>query len=146
MPKIAPFLWLDNCVEEAVAFYTSVFRNAKVKNVSKQSATFELEGQTFLAFNGGPMFKFNEAVSFFIGCETQDEIDYYWQKLIEGGGSESRCGWLKDRFGLSWQVVPTSLGRYIGDPDPAKAKRALEAMLSMNKLDIAALERAHAGT
>ena len=109
------------------------------------SATFVLEGQEFMALNAGPQFKFNEAVSFFIRCETQDEVDYFWHKLTDDGGAEGRCGWLKDKFGLSWQVIPNALGQYLGDPDRAKADRAMQAMLKMKKIDIAALEASYVG-
>ena len=115
MTSITPFLWFDNNVREAVAFYTSVFPNAKVETVNDFMAGFELEGQRFHALNGGPKFRFNEAVSFFISVESQQEVDYFWNRLIADGGEESKCGWLKDRFGLSWQVVPKTLGRYLGD-------------------------------
>jgi len=143
-PKITPFLWFDGQVEEAVAFYTSVFKNARVSNVSRMSATFELEGQRFMALNGGPQFKFTEAVSFFIECQTQDEVDYYWERLSNGGG-EQMCGWVKDKFGLSWQVIPDVLGRLLSDPDRAKSQRAMQAMLKMKKIIIADLEAAAAG-
>ena len=145
MQKITPFLWLDGKVEEAVKFYTSVFRNARVVNLNPMSAIFEIEGQEFMALNGGPQFKFNEAVSFFIRCETQDEVDDYWSKLTADGGTESQCGWLKDKFGLSWQVIPNELGRYLGDKDRAKAERVMRAMLKMKKIDIATLNTAYAG-
>ncbi len=144
MPKITPFLWLDADLEEVARFYSSVFKHAKVVSVSKMSATLELEGQRLHLLSGGPH-KFNESVSFFIDCETQDEVDYYWRALLEGGGSESKCGWLKDRYGLSWQVVPGVLGRYLNDKDPARVQRVVQAMLQMQKLDIATLDRAHAG-
>ena len=144
MPKVTPFLWFDGQAEDAAKFYTSVFKDAKIHSVSPMSATFELAGQKFMALNGGPQFKFNEAVSFFIDCETQAEIDYYWEKL-SAGGSEGRCGWLKDRFGLSWQVIPSVLGELIGDADPEKSQRALQAMFQMGKLDIQKLKEAHAG-
>lgn len=150
MQKITPFLWFDGRAEEAMKFYTSVFKNSKVKNVSPgpdgsiMTATFELEGQEFIALNGGPLFKFTEAVSFFVKCETQEEIDELWEKLTEGG-QESRCGWLKDKFGLSWQIIPPILGQLISDKDPQKSKRAMEAMLKMNKIDIAALKKAYDG-
>src|SRR5215471_11394061 len=120
MTSITPFLWFDNNVPEAVAFYKSVFPNAKVETVSDFMAVFELEGQRFNALNGGPQYRFNEAVSFFISVETQGEVDYFWRRLTADGGEESRCGWLKDKFGLSWQVIPTALSRYLGDPDRAK--------------------------
>lgn len=146
--KITPFLWFDGKVEEAMNFYTSVFKNSKAINVSRMgqggpvmSAIFELEGQTFMALNGGPQFKFTEAISMFISCDTQEEIDGYWEKLSEGG-EKSRCGWLKDQYGLSWQVVPSILGELLGDKDPEKAKRVMNAMLQMDKLDIAGLKNA----
>ena len=156
MPKPHPFLWFDNQAEEAANLYVSVFPNSKILSATRygeggpgpagqvMTVSFELDGQTFTALNGGPMFTFSEAVSFVIDCKDQAEVDHYWDRLVEGG-SPSQCGWLKDRFGLSWQVVPTELHTLIGDPDPAKARRATEAMLGMVKLDIAALRAAHAG-
>jgi predicted 3-demethylubiquinone-9 3-methyltransferase (glyoxalase superfamily) len=145
MTSITPFLWFDNNVPEAVAFYKSVFPNAKVETVNDFMASFELEGQKFNALNGGPRYKFNEAVSFFISVESQEEVDYFWNRLIADGGEESRCGWLKDKFGLSWQVVPKALGRYLSDPDRTKADRAMQAMLKMQKIVIADLDKAFAG-
>jgi len=145
MTSITPFLWLDNNVREATAFYKSVFPNAKVEAVNDFMASFELEGQRFNALNGGPKFKFNEAVSFFISVETQEQVDYFWDKLTADGGEEGNCGWLKDKFGLSWQVVPSVLGGYLGDPDRAKANRAMQAMLQMKKIVIADLDKAFAG-
>jgi predicted 3-demethylubiquinone-9 3-methyltransferase (glyoxalase superfamily) len=145
MTSITPFLWFDNNVPEAVAFYKSVFPNAKVETVNDFMATFELEGQRFNALNGGPKYKFNEAVSFFISVETQEEVDYFWNRLTADGGEESRCGWLKDKFGLSWQVVPKALGRYLSDPDRQKADRAMQAMMKMQKIVIADLDKAFAG-
>jgi predicted 3-demethylubiquinone-9 3-methyltransferase (glyoxalase superfamily) len=145
MPSITPFLWFDNNVPEAVAFYKSVFPNAKVETVNDFMASFELEGQKFNALNGGPQYRFNEAVSFFISVETQEEVDYFWNRLIADGGEESRCGWLKDKFGLSWQVVPKALGRYLSDPDRKKADRAMQAMMKMQKIVIADLDKAFAG-
>ena len=145
MQKITPFLWFDGKLEEAVKFYTTVFRNARVDNLNPMSATFVIEGQEFMALNGGPQFKFNEAVSFFLRCETQDEVDYFWNKLTNDGGAESRCGWLKDKFGLSWQVIPNLLGQYLSDPDRAKANLVMQAMLKMTKINIAALEKAYLG-
>jgi predicted 3-demethylubiquinone-9 3-methyltransferase (glyoxalase superfamily) len=154
MQKITPFLWFDDQAEEAARFYTSVFKNSKLGNVSRYGDTgpgpkgrvmvaqFQLEGQDFLALNGGPQFKFTEAVSFVVNCETQDEVDYFWEKLSEGGQT-SQCGWLKDKFGLSWQIVPTAMGRLLGGKDPAKSQRAMQAMLQMTKIDIAALQRAY---
>ena len=151
MQKITPFLWFDGNLEEAVNFYVSVFKNSKITSGlpaaggKAMSATFSLNGQDFIGLNGGPMFKFNEAVSFYVSCETQEEIDEMWDKLTEGGGEPGRCGWLKDKFGLSWQVVPPVLGQLLGDPDRARSKRAMEAMLGMNKIDIAALKKAADG-
>ncbi len=153
MQKITPFLWFDGNVEEAVNFYTGIFKNAAIKNVSRygegaplpagtiMSATFELEGQEFYALNGGPMYSFTPAISFFIKCETQEEVDHYWYKLAEGG-SELQCGWLKDKFGLSWQVIPDALGQLLQDKDPKRAQRAMQAMLQMKKIDIAGLKAA----
>jgi len=153
MQKITPFLWFDDNAGEAIDFYTSVFKNSKVINVRKynnvaagsksdvMTGTIELEGQQFMLLNGGPMFKFTPAISLFINCETQEEVDYYWDKLSEGGRTD-RCGWLQDKFGLSWQVVPSVLGSLLGNKDAAKAKRAMTAMLQMTKLDIAALQQA----
>ena len=145
MQKITPFLWFDGKLEEAVTFYTTVFSNARVENLNPMSATFVIEGQEFMALNGGPQFKFNEAVSFFLRCETQDDVDDLWRKLTNDGGTEGRCGWLKDKFGLSWQVIPNALGQYLGDRDRVKAGRVMQAMLQMTKIDIAALEKAYAG-
>jgi predicted 3-demethylubiquinone-9 3-methyltransferase (glyoxalase superfamily) len=150
MPKITPFLWFDTQAEEAMNFYASIFKNSKVHSVNKMqgkvlSVQFELEGQPFMALNGGPMFTFNESVSFFVSCDSQQEIDELWAKLTSGGGSESRCGWLEDRFGLSWQIVPASLGKMLGDREPARAKRVADAMLAMNKLDISVLQQAYDG-
>ena len=145
MKKITPFLWFDRQAEEAARFYTSIFKNSKVKSVSPMTVNFTLEGVEFIALNGGPEFKFNEAVSFFVACETQAEIDYFWEKLSEGG-AESRCGWLKDKFGLSWQIVPPILVDLLNDADTAKSQRVMQAMLQMGKLNIARLEQAYAGT
>jgi two-component system sensor histidine kinase QseC len=155
--KITPFLWFEGKAEEAMNLYTRIFPDSKVKDVSRygegapapkgtvMTATFELAGQEFVALNGGPQFHFTEAISFVVACETQEEVDRYWEQLIAGGGKESMCGWLKDRFGVSWQIVPTALGRLLGDKDPAKAGRAMKAMMQMRKLDIKALKAAHAG-
>ena len=148
MPTITPFLWFENEAEDAMRHYLSIFRNSKTISVSKAgdrvtAVTFELDGQRFIALNAGPHHRFNEAISFFISCETQDEIDYYWDKLTAAGGSESQCGWLKDRFGVSWQVVPAALGRLMSDPDPKKARATVDAMMTMKKLVIADLEKAH---
>jgi predicted 3-demethylubiquinone-9 3-methyltransferase (glyoxalase superfamily) len=156
MQKITPFLWFDGQAEEAMNFYVSVFKNAKPGKImrygdagpgpkgSVMTASFELEGQTFTALNGGPQFRFTEAISFFVTCEGQDEVDYFWEKLSEGG-EKGPCGWLKDKFGVSWQIVPSGLLELIGDSDPEKSRRAMEAMLQMGKLDIAKLKRAYAG-
>ena len=151
MKKITPFLWFDHQAEEAMNFYTSIFKNSKVLGVSRgpdgkaQSVNFELEGQELTGFNAGPEFKFNEAISLFVNCKDQGEVDELWNKLTADGGEESQCGWLKDKFGLSWQIIPTALGKYLGDPDPAKAQRAMQAMLKMRKIVIADLERAYEG-
>lgn len=142
---ITPFLWFDNTVPQAVEFYTSVFPDAKVEMKSDFMAIFEIQGQRFYALNGGPQFKFTEAVSFFISVDTQEEVDYYWDKLIEGGGEPSMCGWLKDRFGLSWQVIPRKLMEYQGSSDRDAANRANQAMLKMRKIVIADLDKAFAG-
>jgi len=144
MPKVTPFLWFDGQAEAAAKFYTSIFKDAKIESMSPMSATFVLAGQRFIALNGGPQFKFTEAVSFFVSCETQKEIDYYWEKL-SAGGSPGKCGWLKDKFGLSWQIIPSILGDLLGDDDNAKSKRAMQAMFEMSKLDIKKLKAAHAG-
>ena len=152
MQKITPFLWFDNDAGEAVEYYTSVFKDSKVINSSPGpdgkvfTATFELNGQEFMALNAGPQFRFNEAVSFMVSVESQEEVDYYWQKLTADGGEESQCGWLKDKFGLSWQIVPTALGELLGSADREKAGRAMQAMLKMKKLDIAALKAAYEGS
>ena len=149
MHRITPFLWFDGQAEEAMRFYVSIFRNSKVLGVMPgpdgraMSVSFELEGQPFHALNCGPQFTFTPAISLFVSCETQTEVDELWDKLSEGGAKE-RCGWLRDRYGLSWQIIPTALGRLMGDPDRARAGRVMNAMLRMDKLDIAALERAAA--
>ena len=145
MTSITPFLWFDNNVPEAVAFYKSVFPNARVEVVNDFMASFELEGQKFNALNGGPKYRFNEAVSFFISVETQQEVDYFWDRLTADGGEESKCGWLKDKFGLSWQVVPTTLIEMVTDKDPVKVQRVTKAFLQMKKFDISALKRAFEG-
>jgi predicted 3-demethylubiquinone-9 3-methyltransferase (glyoxalase superfamily) len=156
MQKITPFLWFDGKAEEAMNFYTSIFKNSKKGRLmyygeagpgpkgSVLSATFELEGVEFTALNGGPHFKFTPAISLLVRCRTQKEIDHHWTRLTKGG-AESRCGWLTDQFGLSWQIVPSILGQLLGDKDPAKAGRVCQAMLKMRKLDIKTLKRAHAG-
>jgi predicted 3-demethylubiquinone-9 3-methyltransferase (glyoxalase superfamily) len=157
MQKITPFLWFDKQAEDAANFYTSIFKNSKLGKISRYGdagpgpkgsvmvVSFELNGQEFTALNGGPHFKFTEAVSFVVNCETQSEVDYYWDKLSQGG-QESRCGWLKDKFGLSWQIVPIALAKLLSDPDPEKSKRVMQAMLQMSKIDIATLERVHRGS
>ena len=150
MPTITPFLWFDTQAEEAMNFYASIFKRSKVTAVNRaqgkvMSVQFELEGQPFMALNAGPLYKFTEAVSFFVGCETQQEIDELWAMLTADGGAPSRCGWLKDKFGLSWQIVPNSLGRLLNDKDPAKSKRVLDAMLQMQKLDVKRLQEASDG-
>jgi predicted 3-demethylubiquinone-9 3-methyltransferase (glyoxalase superfamily) len=144
MQKITPYLWYDGKADEAARFYVSVFKDARVVASGPRSTTFELFGQRYIALNGGPMYKFTEAVSFFVSCTTQDEVDHYWNALIADGGAESMCGWLKDRYGLSWQVIPEALMRYLSDADRAKADRAAQAMLTMRKIDIAALDAAAA--
>lgn len=162
MQRITPNLWFAKEAEEAANFYVSVFKNSRIGNTSRyteegfeihkmpagsvMTIEFTLDGLDFLALNGGPVFKFNEAVSFIINCENQEEVDYYWNKLTEGGDPNAQvCGWLKDKFGLSWQVVPTVLSRMMSDPDKAKANRAMHAMLQMKKLDIPTLEKAYNG-
>lgn len=145
MPTITPFFWFDAPLDEPIEFYRSVFRNVVVQRQSSAMATFDIEGQRFHALNGGPRYRFTEAVSFFIECADQDEVDHYWDRLTADGGTGGRCGWLKDRFGLSWQVIPTALGRLLGHSDRETAGRVTEAMLAMRKIDVAALERAAAG-
>ena len=162
LSKISPCLWFDTQGEEAVRFYTGIFKDSKITAIARYPAVgqeihgkpagsvmtvvFELEGQSFTALNGGPLFKFNEAVSLQVECETQDELDYYWENLSAGGDpAAQQCGWLKDRFGLSWQIVPRIMAEMMTDPDSPKAQRVFQAMLQMKKLDIAALQRAFAG-
>lgn len=162
MPNITPFLWFDDQAEDAAAFYTSIFPNSGITGTwrygeagrevhgrepgSVMTIAFELDGQPFTALNGGPVFEFSQAISLVIHCESQEEVDHYWHRLSEGGDeSAQQCGWLKDRFGLSWQVVPKVLPELLGDPDPAKAGRVMTALMGMKKLDIADLERARAG-
>ncbi|WEX76470.1 VOC family protein [Sinorhizobium numidicum] len=151
MQKITPFLWFDNQLEDAIEFYTSIFRNARVEGIKRGpdgkafTASFELEGQHFMGLNGGPHFKFTEAISFFVRCAGQAEVDYYWDRLIEGGMPQ-RCGWLKDRYGLSWQIIPDALMRYLSDPDSAKAGRVQQAMMGMVKIDVAGLDAAAGDT
>jgi predicted 3-demethylubiquinone-9 3-methyltransferase (glyoxalase superfamily) len=156
MQKITPFLWFNDQAEEAVNFYVSVFANARVLNMSRygnggpgpagqvMTATFELEGQRFMALNGGPQFTFTPAISLLVNCETQAEVDRLWDKLSEGG-APGQCGWLQDRYGVSWQIIPTTLGRLMGDQDPVKSGRVMQAMLQMTRIDIQALQRAWDG-
>lgn len=145
MPNITPFLWFDAPLEEPIEYYKSIFRDVKVHSLSPMSATFEIQGQRFMALNGGPKFAFNEAVSFFVECEDQAEVDYYWERLTADGGAESMCGWLEDRYGLSWQIIPKALMSYLSDTDREKANRVTQAMLQMRKIDVATLDRAAAG-
>jgi predicted 3-demethylubiquinone-9 3-methyltransferase (glyoxalase superfamily) len=150
MPSITPFLWFDTQAEEAMNFYAGIFKRSKVLSVNKahgktMSVTFELEGQKFMALNAGPVFTFNEAISFFVGVDTQAEIDELWDKLIAGGGAPSRCGWLKDKYGLSWQIIPNALGEMLSDKDVEKSGRCMNAMLQMSKLDLAKLRAAFNG-
>ena len=153
MPKITPFLWFDNQAEEAMNYYVSIFKNSKVGTVTRygdagpspkgtvMSVTFELEGQPFMALNGGPLFHFTEAISLFVNCGTQQEVDDLWEKLSTGG-EKGRCGWLKDKFGLSWQIIPSGLMAALGNRDPEKAKRAMQAMLQMDKIDLDRIKQA----
>jgi predicted 3-demethylubiquinone-9 3-methyltransferase (glyoxalase superfamily) len=151
MKKITPFLWFDTQAEEAMNFYASIFKNSKVLGVTPgpdgraMSVNFELEGQEFIGLNAGPQFQFNEAISFLVDCKTQEEVDELWEKLTADGGEEGRCGWLKDKYGLSWQIIPTALGQMLSDPNPEKAGRAMQAMLQMNKIDIQGLQKAYDG-
>ena len=151
MQKITTFLWFDGRADEAMKFYVSIFKNSKIVSTMPGpdgkvlTGTFQLEGQQFMALNGGPKYKFTEAISLFVSCDTQAEVDDLWNKLTAGGGAESQCGWLKDKFGLSWQIIPTVLGRLFGDTDRVKANRAIQAMLQMKKLDIAKLQQAFDG-
>ena len=155
--KITTYLWFDREAEEAANLYTSIFKNSKILNVARygdagpgpkgtaMTVNFQLDGQEFIALNGGPMYKFTEAISLLVDCETQEEVDRLWNKLTADGGEQSMCGWLKDKFGLSWQIIPSALFRLMSDPDPEKSKRVIESMLQMKKIDVPALERAHAG-
>jgi predicted 3-demethylubiquinone-9 3-methyltransferase (glyoxalase superfamily) len=150
MHKVVPFLWFNDNAEQAANFYITLFKNSRITNVMRNGATvmavnFELDGQPVYTLNGGPQFKFTEAFSMFVSCETQQEIDDLWSQLTANGGQESQCGWLKDRFGLSWQIIPTVLGKLLGDKDPARSGRAMQAMLQMRKLDIARLQAAADG-
>jgi len=153
MQKITPFLWFDSQAEEAATFYTSLFKNSKITGISRYGeagpgpkgavmmVNFELDGQSFMALNGGPVFKFTPAISLFVNCETQEEVDSLWEKL-SAGGEKSRCGWLTDKYGLSWQIIPTILGKLMGDPDRKKAGQVMKAMLQMDKINIKRLEEA----
>ena len=160
--KITPFLWFDNQAEDAANFYASIFRNSKIVTMTRYSeeaagasgrpngsvmtVAFELEGQEFVALNGGPHFKFNEAISFVVNCRSQEEVDYYWEKLSAGGDEKAQqCGWLKDKYGVSWQIVPTVLGKLLSDPGAGKSRRVMKALLQMKKIDIKALKRAYDG-
>jgi predicted 3-demethylubiquinone-9 3-methyltransferase (glyoxalase superfamily) len=158
LQKITPFLWFDDDAEEAATFYVSIFRDSRIEGVTRYDAaaaraagrpegsvmtvSFALEGQLFTALNGGPHFRFTEAISFVVNCDDQDEVDHFWDTLTAGGGQEVQCGWLKDRFGVSWQVVPTTLAEMLQDKDPERSKRVMAAMLTMKKIDVAALRRA----
>jgi predicted 3-demethylubiquinone-9 3-methyltransferase (glyoxalase superfamily) len=154
MQKITPFLWFNDNAEEAVNFYTSIFKHSNISNIARcgeagpgpkgsvMSATFQLEGQEFIALNGGPHFTFSPAISFFVNCETQEEVDEFWEKLSEGG-QKSRCGWLQDKFGVSWQIIPSALGKMLHDKDAEKSRRVMGAMLQMSKIDIKGLEQAY---
>ena len=154
MPKITPFLWFDSQAEEAANFYVSIFKNSKMGNVSRygesgpgpkgsaMTVAFELDGQKFTALNGGPVFKFTEAISLVVNCENQEEIDYFWEKLSSEGGQEVQCGWLKDKYGLSWQIVPTILPELVKSDDPKKSERVMKALMQMKKLDIDKLKEA----
>ena len=159
MKKITPFLWFDNKAEEAMKFYTSVFKNSKILGIKYwpdnnpfpegsamagkvMTGTFELDGQQFYCMDAGPMFKFTEAISMFVSCNGQEEVDYFWEKLTADGGEESMCGWLKDKFGLSWQIIPEGWDALMNDPDPEKAQRAMQALMQMRKIDIEAIKQA----
>ena len=141
--KITPFLWFDNQAEAAARFYTSVFKNSRLLNVTPMVVNFEIEGQEIIALNGGPQFAFTPAISLFVSCESQAEVDDLWTKLLAGGGKPNGCGWLDDRFGLSWQIVPTALMELMSDPDPKASGRVAQAMMGMQKIDIAGLRRAY---
>jgi predicted 3-demethylubiquinone-9 3-methyltransferase (glyoxalase superfamily) len=151
MQMITTFLWFDGNAEEAAAFYTSIFKDSKIVSTmpgagdKPMGVTFQLDGQEFIALNGGPQFKFTEAISLFVNCDTQEEIDEKWEQLTAGGGQANRCGWLKDKYGLSWQIVPPVLGELLSDKDRVKAGRVMQAMLQMTKIDIKALKDAYAG-
>lgn len=151
MKKITPYLWFDTQAEEAMNYYVSLFKNSRALNISRGpdgnafTVSFELDGQEFMGLNAGPRFKFNEALSMYVNCEDQAEVDYFWNSLTSDGGEESMCGWCKDKYGLWWQIIPRQLGELMSDPDPVKSQRVMEAMLKMQKIIIADLEKAHAG-
>jgi predicted 3-demethylubiquinone-9 3-methyltransferase (glyoxalase superfamily) len=142
---ISTFLWFESAADEAARLYCSIFPSSKITASTPQSTSFELGGQRFIAFNGGPHYKLTPAISLFVSCTTQTEVDALWTRFLAAGGTETRCGWLVDRFGLSWQIIPKQLLELMSDPDPVKADRVVQAMLAMQKIDIAALQRAHAG-
>ena len=151
MKKITPFLWFDTQAEEAMNFYVSLFKNSKVNNISRGpegkafTVSFELDGQEFMGLNAGPHHKFNEAISMYVDCEDQAEVEYFWNKFISGGGEATQCGWLNDKFGVSWQIIPRQLGELMGDPDPEKSQRVMQAMLKMQKIVVADLQKAYEG-
>lgn len=151
MSKVTPFLWFDTQAEEAMNFYVSLFKNSKINNISRGPeghafmVSFELDGREFMALNAGPHHKFNEAISMYVDCKDQAEVDYFWNRLIADGGEESMCGWLKDKYGLSWQIVPKQLGELMGGPDSEKSQRAMQAMLKMQKIIVADLQKAYDG-
>ncbi len=161
MPAITPFLWFDTQAEEAVNFYVSIFPNSRIVSTNRyndeaakvsgrpagsvMTMSFVLTGQNFIALNGGPMFKFTEAISFLVNCDTQAEVDHFWEQLTAGGGQAGPCGWLKDKYGVSWQIFPVALGKMLSDPDPAKSRRVMQALLQMTKLDLARLKQAYDG-
>jgi predicted 3-demethylubiquinone-9 3-methyltransferase (glyoxalase superfamily) len=142
-PRITPFLWFNNNAEEAIKFYTGIFKNSKIIQLNPMVSTFELDGQRLMVLNGGPQFQFTDAISLFVSCDTQEEIDYYWKELTNGGGKEVQCGWLKDKFGLSWQIVPSILGELMNDPK--KSEKVMQAVLKMIKLDIKTLQQINEG-
>jgi len=142
--KVTPFLWFNTQAEEAANLYCSIFKNSKIVTISPMMVVFEIEGQRFMAGNFGPHYQFNEAISLFVNCDSQEEVDYFWEKLTENGGEEGRCGWLKDKFGLSWQIIPTAFGK-LASGDPVKSQRVFAAMQQMNKMDIQKLQQAYEG-
>ena len=153
MPKITPFLWFNNNAEEAINFYVSTFKNSSITNLSRPApdapiiaGSFVLEGQHFKALNGGPQFKFNEAISLMVSCKSQDEVDELWEKLTSNGGEGRQCGWLQDKFGISWQIIPEAAEKYLSDPDPVKSQRTFGALMQMSKIDIETLAKAYEGT